>query len=126
MRSKDRPPSFRWHRVNTTSSLSHPPAPGLYAVFSGHRLLYLGSSSNVRRRLSQHNIRWSYGNSLFTPWGEFPRIEIRVRVIRRAGDWLRREYLLVRRLRPEFCRIRHEGKQNRWERSLSARCGSLS
>ena len=67
-----------------------PSVPGCYAIFTGRLLLYIGSSTNLRDRLTNHNRNLG-----------FPaHCEIRVRPARRAGDWLMVEYRLIGRLQP--------------------------
>jgi excinuclease UvrABC nuclease subunit len=76
-----------------------PPAPGLYALFSGEQLLYLGSSVNLRDRLTDHGV----GRSWKRPPGRFTavrRLRVRIALEPRRGRWLMREWRLIDRLRP--------------------------
>ena len=75
---------------------SLPKEPGVYAIFQDDRLIYVGSSTNLRGRMSGHRVRFSGHKN----------ISIRARIVRRAGDWFRREYRLIVRLKPEL-NLRH-------------------
>jgi len=75
--------------------------PGCYAVYLDGQLVYIGQSGNVRRRLFDYNIR----NNIFackteTPWGQADRVTVKFKSSVRAGDWLMREYRLIKRLKP--------------------------
>lgn len=73
-----------------------PHASGCYAIFNEGRPIYIGQSENLRTRLRGHRL-------LQTEKGfmqEDNRVEVRIRVIFAPGDWLRREWRLIRRLRP--------------------------
>jgi hypothetical protein len=76
-----------WRVVQSGDAL---PAAGCYAIYHSGRLVYLGSSANLKTRLSQH-LRRQRDNS---------EISVKVAPSRRNGDWLMREYRLIRRLRP--------------------------
>lgn len=90
----------RWHEITGSPA---PPVPGVYALFSGHRLLYIGSAVNLRDRCTDHGI----GRSWKRPPGRFtatPALRVKVSPEPIAGRWLMREYRLIRRLRPPLNR----------------------
>jgi excinuclease UvrABC nuclease subunit len=77
-----------------------PPAPGVYAFVRAGRVVYVGQSTNLRKRLASYAYRWSEGR-----WRIDPRIDgcvVKVSRSRRYGDWLMREARLIRRLRPKY------------------------
>lgn len=95
----------RWTRLSFT--LKAPKLPGIYSVSVHGFTIYVGSSANLDRRMRQHGI--IYGPALtYTPWGVFyaEACEVKYRVVTRGGDWLRREWRLLQRIRPHFCKIR--------------------
>lgn len=82
-----------------------PQQPGVYAVFINGDLLYIGSSMNVRTRLSNHALKYArYSATVHTPWGDFKADEwvVKYRPSRRYGDWAMVELRLIRRLCPRF------------------------
>lgn len=63
--------------------------PGCYAIYLDGELVYVGSSSNVRKRLMDGHAldARGYGSSVSTPWGYFSRVIVKVRPSRKYGDW---------------------------------------
>jgi len=66
--------------------------PGVYAIFIDNQLKYIGSSGNLASRLLAHKRFYPIGHE----------ITIKISHSRMAGDWLMREYRLIKRLRPMF------------------------
>ena len=92
-----------------------PDCPGCYAVYENGVLVYVGSSANLAARCrvyftkSRMRGRFDYGDpaldfpQFVTPWGfrhHGNAVTVKVKVSRRLGDWLMREYRLIRRLQP--------------------------
>lgn len=78
-----------------------PDQPGVYVIFDGDKVLYVGSSCKMRARLHQHGINWAhYSTCLKTPWGFFRKGNVKFRPSRKYGDWAMVELRLIRRLRP--------------------------
>lgn len=102
----------RWKAIEfdstpeTTKEWSElPREAGCYAFFLGGNLGYIGSSQNVAKRISSHEIRFGYSNAIITPWGRFKRVTVKVSKSKRFGDWAMRELRLIDRLRPRFNRL---------------------
>jgi hypothetical protein len=91
----------RWRSYSIAESwwLNLQPLAGVYVVVMDGRAGYVGQSSNVRNRMSQHNIR-RVGDVYVTPWGTCRTCVVKIGGTRRHGDWLMRELRLIRRLRP--------------------------
>jgi len=87
---------------------SIPNMPGCYAIYRGRTLVYIGSTQNLNARLENH---WRDSKR----WGVTPNtpLTIKVRVSRKAGDWLMIEYRLIKRLRPEVNRFWIRPPRNR-------------
>lgn len=83
-----------------------PPTGGVYAVFAGRKLLYVGETENLHKRIVWgHCIRCTgYSGWITTPWGEFQHVSVRFRVSRKYGEWAMAERRLIRRLQPQFNR----------------------
>lgn len=84
-----------------------PRCAGVYAIYFGDELVYIGQSSSVAARLVEHDIRYGYGRNIITPWGDVPEdtpIRVKVKRSRRFGDWAMDEIRLICRLRPRFNR----------------------
>lgn len=77
-----------------------PDAPGVYAFIRDGRVVYVGQTVSLRRRLSEYWYRWV---DFRGGWIIDPRIQgcvVKYSASRRYGDWLMREYRLIRRLQP--------------------------
>ena len=84
-----------------------PAAAGVYAIYIGGELVYVGQSVDVQNRFHGHNLRFGYSPCILTPWGEYPintPITVKVKLSRRRGDWAMWEIRLIHRLRPIFNR----------------------
>jgi len=83
-----------------------PSSPGVYVIYSidqfGFKtLVYIGSSNNIRKRIQSHDMDpITYSHNLWTPWGIFKDILIKVRSSEKYGDWLFYEARLIKKLRP--------------------------
>lgn len=73
-----------WVRIDRAEQA--PVEPGCYAVYFDGELVYVGSSRNLRTRVRR----------CFTS----DRVYLKVKASRRMGDWLMREWRLIRRLQP--------------------------
>jgi hypothetical protein len=78
----------------------YPAAGGCYAFIGDGRLLLIGQTSNLRIRMPQYDVRHGLCGEYFTPWGQFNRLTLKIKVGRRFGEWAMRELRLIRRLRP--------------------------
>lgn len=94
----------RWAAYSMFPALDKLPRfAGVYAVYINDALVYIGSSVDIANRFSEHKLRYGYGDSLITPWGDYPgdaRVVLKVRRSLVYGDWAMWELRLIQRLRP--------------------------
>lgn len=84
--------------------------PGVYVVYEKHRIIYIGSSYDVKKRIQTHDINFSrYSNTIQTPWGKFKKVKIKVSYTRKFGDWAMREIRLINRLKPKHNKVGRNG-----------------
>jgi excinuclease UvrABC nuclease subunit len=80
-----------------------PKGPGCYAVYADSRMIYVGQSSDVRKRFSNHKIDLCrYSEFVQTPWGIFREITVKIRISKKFGDWAMIESRLIKRLTPSM------------------------
>jgi hypothetical protein len=116
-------PSHRAHRwVTVPDPIRNdrliPSVPGCYVMnFGGH--LYIGSTTNLHARFSQHGLMYSHGNRILSPWGacEPDRFRFKYRPSICFGDWLMHEARLIRRLKPSLNVRGSTGRKWRFERN---------
>ncbi len=77
-------------------------SPGCYVIYLDDKVGYIGQSTDVRKRIQNHGIRYGYSNHLITPWGKFLSVSAKVRYGVKLGDWAMREVRLISRLQPRF------------------------
>lgn len=90
-----------------------PRIAGVYAVYVGGELVYVGQSGNIANRFSEHNFRYGYGKNIITPWGNYPQDTPMVLKIKRSvrrGDYAMWEIRLIHRLQPCFNKM-HRGRK---------------
>lgn len=90
-----------------------PQAVCVYAIYFGERLVYVGSTTDVRGRMAGHNIRYGYAKNIHTPWETIPdttRVTLKISRSKRIGDWAMREIRLIYRLQPVFNKM-HKGRK---------------
>lgn len=87
---------------------------GVYVFIDKYGPIYIGSSSDVRKRLNGYKIRSGYGSETITPWGQFTALTLKVKLSERLGDWAMWEIRLINRLQPR-CNRRHVAPENRVE-----------
>lgn len=93
----------RWIKYTDMSYLSFEEAGGCYVVYSNGKPIYVGQSSNVSKRIGSHRIWQSRSDGLFyTPWGDKPKVYIKVKYHKRYGAWLECEARLIKRIKPKF------------------------
>lgn len=98
-----------WRRSGGVEWWRNNPLPnsaGVYAIYLNRKLVYIGSSANLRRRLNQHNIVPSSPGYVRTNWGRLKvsLVHFKWKVTRRYGEHLMLEVRLIRRIRPQFNR----------------------
>lgn len=84
--------SWVWYTGEEWNIHYLPSEPGVYAILDGNKVLYVGSSQNLKKRISCHS------KLLKT----LPDGKYKFSCSRRYGDWLMREVRLIRRLRPKL------------------------
>lgn len=100
----------RWRRVDAAragllGTPDIPVLPGVYAIYLGDELVYIGQSNNLRVRFARHNIRHGYAKNIITPWGDVPAsvgVTVKIKPSVRLGDWAMWEIRLIHRLQPRF------------------------
>jgi len=76
--------------------------PGNYAVFHGKRLIYIGESVNVNRRLRSHIRMAHFTDWWHSTWGYLRRLTIAVRPERVPFERMMVESRLIARLHPIY------------------------
>lgn len=86
-------PFKRWVSFKRTDFL--PECPCCYAIYISGKLVYVGSTTNLKARIRAHNCSsfWFYS-------AHSSRIKIKARMPEKYGDWLMSEARLIRRLKP--------------------------
>lgn len=95
----------RWTSFDPGNWMEIPPKPGVYVIYIGGEIVYIGQSANLRNRLQSYKIRAGYARNFRTPWGDYPdhvTISAKAKVSRRFGDWAMWELRLIERIRPIF------------------------
>lgn len=64
--------------------------------------MYVGQTSDLRKRLAAYNIRLTFGDNFNTKWGFFDSVVVKAHFGLRIGDWAMKEIRLIHRLQPEF------------------------
>lgn len=86
-----------------TDELDLPSTAGVYAIYIDGELVYVGSSSNINHRFSNHGINFCrYSSGIQTPWGHVRDLRIKYRKSDVYGDWAMHELRLIRRTKPRF------------------------
>ncbi len=60
-----------WGTLEKSSYLDAPNEPGVYALYWGKTMQYIGRSTNLRRRLSQWDSEDLYRTNIRIPFGSF-------------------------------------------------------
>src|SRR3990167_5290860 len=94
--------STRWRVVTRKDAV--PKEPGCYAVYHDGRLVYIGSSSFLPRRVNHYfsvkRLRPRITGGAMVKVNSDVLVTVKVAQTSRAGEWLMREYRLIARLRP--------------------------
>ena len=80
---------------------------GCYAIFGGNdkNLLYIGYSTNLRKRLQVHIIKKRDKKGIYfykTQWGEIKNIKVAIRRDKMRYEGLSTEMRLIQRLKPKY------------------------
>jgi len=108
-------PHSRWERVKKEFGVPRvediAPVSGCYAIYLNRRLSYIGSTANLRSRLSDYQSRPSYGNrnEVLCSFGAFESISLKIKLSVVYGDWAFHEIRLIQRLQPRL--NRHHSRQ---------------
>ena len=94
--------STRWRVVTRKDAV--PKEPGCYAVYHDGRLVYIGSSSHLPRRVAQYfatrRRRAVVNSGARSKHNADISVVVKIAPCRKRGEWLMREYRLITRLRP--------------------------
>ncbi len=99
--------SDTWHTFEVEHLDSLPHRAGVYAVFVGGELVYVGQSNDLCVRFRGHNIRCGFDANIKLPWCDVPwatPVYVKVKFSRVLGDWAMWEIRLITRLKPRFNR----------------------
>ena len=97
----------RWEPWQFAHTWELPTEGGCYAIYIQNELAYIGSTGNLRARITAYRFRISIGGSVWTPWGGYPyeAVKVKIRRARYYGEWATLELRLLNRLRPHLnCR----------------------
>lgn len=94
----------RWVSFTVQLPYLMPMLPACYVVYRGDDAVYVGQTSNLRKRFQNYNFRPGYGGGMNTPWGWWDEEDatVKARFASKFGDWASRELRLIRRLQPEL------------------------
>jgi hypothetical protein len=76
-----------------------------YAIYFNDKLVYIGSTNDLKGRYASNELRHGYAKNIHTRWGSFPddtKITLKYKPIKRYGFWLTLEARLIRKLQPIF------------------------
>lgn len=76
-----------------------------YVIYFNDKLVYIGSTRDLRTRYSGKELRRGYAKNIHTRWGSFPddtKITLKYKPVERYGFWLALEARLIRKLQPIF------------------------
>lgn len=91
----------RWVTARADEDLFNlPRVSACYVIYASGRLVYIGSTENLRSRVGGYLKVPRYSNEFVTPWGRHMRVVVKYRPSRRYGDWAMVELRLIRRLQP--------------------------
>lgn len=83
-----------------------PAKPGVYVIYSGKRIVYIGSSKNINNRLKDHVYQKDRGNAHYARASrDISTLDVMVvkyKLSKKHGDWLMFEARLINRLRPPW------------------------
>jgi len=94
-----------WNKLDIfRNSHKIPEVSCVYVFYFDGRLVYIGSTNNLKKRISQYQFRVSHGEIL-THWGRFERdtiIEVKYKTSKKYAYWLMLEARLIKRIQPIF------------------------
>ena len=109
----------RWIQFQGLDPMGLPQLPAVYAIYLDKELVYIGQTTNLRKRFRNYRLRWGYGNGLLTPWYKMTvrcdDVSVKARFATRYGDWAMREQRLIRRLQPKFNCVGSQRKRGSYE-----------
>lgn len=95
----------RWTRFNPYNKKTLPDCAGVYVIYRGRRIIYIGSSTRMRHRWSAHCLDACpamYHMKAAKPWPLFDSLSGKYSLSRRLGDWAMREIRLISRIKPKM------------------------
>lgn len=97
----------RWTFVRDAWLAGNIPAvPGCYCLYVNGRVVYVGQTDNLYRRIPHHLRIRGYSNWITTPWGQFPDVLVKCKRVDKPASRYRLEAKLIARLGPKFNRNR--------------------
>jgi excinuclease UvrABC nuclease subunit len=93
----------KWTTYSLDDLTHIPKVAGCYAVYCNKKLIYVGQSTNVNKRIASYEFNYTrYSDSIHTPWGICKSLMIKIRKSVKYGDWAMIELRLIKRLKPRF------------------------
>lgn len=97
-----------WEVFDPTNPKTMPRLPGVYVIFQGLTVVYVGSSRCVRHRMQGHRLDGNAGRSNYysksSEWTALSGLSGKFCVTHKFGEWLMLEARLIRRLSPSHNR----------------------
>ena len=91
----------KWIELTFTTSLwKTQDIPGVYVIYVDKRIVYVGQTLNIHKRLLSYKFRYSYTGSIITPWGFCKKLKIKIQYSSKFGDWAMKELRLINRFQP--------------------------
>jgi excinuclease UvrABC nuclease subunit len=93
----------RWVEIDPIEG-KIPKAPACYVLIFDESKTYVGSTTNLKKRLLNHGVDYArYSHCIKTEnWGYFKTVRMKYKPSVRHGDWLMTEARLIKRLKPNL------------------------
>jgi excinuclease UvrABC nuclease subunit len=94
-----------WNKILWENKIKFPVVSCVYAFYINNNLVYIGSTSNLRIRMSGYRFKEVDGK-IITPWRKRieigSKIELKYKCSKKYGYWLMLEARMIRRLQPLY------------------------
>lgn len=92
----------QWYSFDLDKMESLPNAPCCYVLYFDRRLVYVGSTESLSKRIKGHVEYARYSAGYTTAWGYCNSVIVKAKFPNYYGQWLMTEFRLIRRLKPLF------------------------
>src|SRR5258706_8686022 len=101
MSEKQTLPPSKWWLADDLRDL--PAVGACYVAYSGDRVMYVGSSGNLRIRMFEHLTGGESARYFKTPhWMNVPDVKVKCKLSNKYGEWRMLELRLIKRLKPPY------------------------